>query len=108
MEDKEFKEKIITALEDGIDNTLMLLCDNSIGALGTMLVEDMETACVLIDRLKTGWIPVQDAKPTQGSQIEIKGYPSDPKIEGEIISEIGYYEEVGFIDNITHWRYCDE
>ena len=49
-----------------------------------------------------GWINRNDRYPEHGQWIEVKGVPSG---SSEIVTMgLQYNEEVGLIENITHWR----
>ena len=48
------------------------------------------------------WISVKDRLPEDGQYVRVKGIPDTKTKPIEI--EIYYFDNLGFISNITHWK----
>jgi len=49
------------------------------------------------------WISVKDKLPNDGDRVDVKGFITGTK-DVSILRDIHYWDTVGFITNITHWR----
>lgn len=55
-----------------------------------------------VRHLSDFWISVQTRLPYDGQKVSVKGIPSGET--NEITIDITYWDDVGFISNITHWK----
>jgi len=49
------------------------------------------------------WISVKESLPEDGQRVDVKGLISGTK-DISILRGIHYWDTVGFISNITHWK----
>lgn len=57
------------------------------------------------------WISVKEMLPENGQLVDVRGVPSVPfgqTAREVIVTDLRYWDKVGFIDNITHWRPAPE
>jgi lambda repressor-like predicted transcriptional regulator len=53
--------------------------------------------------LQETWVSVKDKLPKDKQDVDLKGIPSGA-VEPVILWDTRYFNSVGFISNVTHWR----